>query len=38
MLAATVGGMRYLVGSKLKPRTQPPIFEYVFSGALGSGS
>jgi hypothetical protein len=38
MAADTVGGMRYLVGSKDTPRTQPPILEYVLPGALGSGS
>ncbi len=40
MTAATFGGIgsRQASGSHAHWRTQPPIFEYVLSGAFGSGS
>ena len=36
----TFGGIGsfQLIGSQTKSRTHPPIFEYVLSGAAGSGS
>ncbi len=40
MPAATRGGIgkRHFIGSHSYSRTQPPIFEYVLSAALGSAS